>query len=223
MTAPDDRVAWRRSSRARRISLRIDSRSGRVVVTLPTRTPRAAGQALLARHADWIRTRLAALPEPVPLVPDALIPIHGIPRRLRHDPTRGASTRLGPAELAIGGDPAFLARRTLDFLRAEARRHLGALALRLAAQVGLAPSRVTVRDTRTRWGSCTQTRALMFSWRLILAPAFVQHYVVAHEVAHLRHFDHGAQFWSLVDRLTPHRQSATDWLGRNASLLMRIG
>jgi predicted metal-dependent hydrolase len=92
-----------------------------------------------------------------------------------------------------------------------------------AAESGLRPSRVTVKDTRTRWGSCATSRALAFSWRLVMAPRFAQDYVVAHEVAHLRHMNHGRQFWALVDALTPHTRTAMRWLRDEGPRLMRVG
>ena len=85
------------------------------------------------------------------------------------------------------------------------------------------PSRLAIKDTATRWGSCSSEGVVMFSWRLVMAPAAVQHYVVAHELAHLRHLDHGQGFWILVDQLTPHRLEAEAWLKRHGPALLRTG
>jgi predicted metal-dependent hydrolase len=110
-----------------------------------------------------------------------------------------------------------------DFLRAEAKRRLAAQTMAKATQSGLAPRRVVVKDTRTRWGSCSPDGVLMFCWRLVMAPRFVQDYVVAHEVAHLRHMNHGAAFWALTDTLSPHRAQAVAWLHENGPRLLRSG
>lgn len=228
------RVLWRRSARAQRVSLRIDAREGSVIVTLPPRAAVSAGRALLMDHAGWVAERLARLPMAVVLQDGAEVPLDGRPVRIRHMPT-GRGTRLVDGELLVSGAAEFLARRVTDFMRAEAGRRLAAAALeKVALQDGLAEERglpgrarparrVVVKDTRTRWGSCTADGTLMFSWRLVMAPPDVQDYVVAHEVAHLRHMDHSKAFWARVALLTPHRVAAMRWLEKGGAGLMRIG
>lgn len=215
-------VAWRRSPRARRISLRIDPQQGSVVVTLPRRAGRAAGMALLIDHADWVVDSLAALPRPTMLVEGALVPLNGVPHRVRRVEGIGGAWVEGE-EILVAGEAAFLARRVRDLLRQQARRQLTQRALQAAALAGLQPFRITVKDTRTRWGSCTSDGVLMFSWRLVMAPAHVQDYVAAHEVAHLRHMNHSAQFWALVEALSPYRRSACAWLRDEGTRLLRVG
>jgi predicted metal-dependent hydrolase len=221
------RVEWRRSTRARRVSLRIDPRGGAVVVTLPPRGTRRAGMALLMNHADWVSERLAALPGHIPFEDGALVPLHGIEHRIRHIGGHSTGSRGGvwltARQINVGGDVEFLPRRVSDFLRATARDRLSALALEKADIAGVRPKRVAVKDTRSRWGSCAADRTLSFSWRLVLAPAFVQDYVAAHEVAHLRHMNHGPRFWALVEQLTPHTTTAMEWLRAEAPRLLRIG
>lgn len=217
------RVEWRRSRRARRVSLRIDPRGGAVVVTLPPRAGRNAGMALLMDHADWVAERLAALPGVVSFADGALIPLHGIDHRIRHHPGRGVPVRVEERDIVVSGDAEFLSRRVADFLRAEARRRLSALVAQKAAQAGLVARRVTVKDTRSRWGSCAASGNLAFSWRLVMAPRHVQDYVAAHEVAHLRHMNHGSRFWTLVNELTPHTDAAVIWLRTEGPRLLRIG
>ncbi len=217
------RVLWRRSARARKISLRIDARAGSVVVTLPHRAARAAGMALLRDNAAWVAERLARLPDPILLADGTTVPIAGVPHRICHLPSGRGGAWLRPGELLVSGAPEFLARRVADFLRAEARRRLSALAVAKAAAAGLVPRRVVVKDTRTRWGSCTADGTLMFCWRLVMAPPHVQDYVAAHEVAHLRHMDHGSGFWRLVSQLTPNRLPAVRWLDSQGAGLMRVG
>jgi predicted metal-dependent hydrolase len=216
------RVEWRRSARARRVSLRIDPRGGAVVVTLPPRAARTAGVALLMNHAEWVAARLAALPGPIPFAPSATVPLHGIEHRIRHAAgARGVQVLAG--EIVVGGEPDFLARRVADFFRAEARRTFSELVRGKAAVAEVAPRRVVVKDTKSRWGSCAANRNLGFSWRLVMAPAHVQDYVAAHEVAHLRHMNHGPRFWALVEELTPHTDTAVTWLRNNGPKLLRIG
>ncbi len=217
------RVEWRRSRRARRISLRIDPRGGAVVVTLPLRAGRTAGMALLMDNADWVARRLAALPGPVPFADGARLPLHGLDHRIRHAPEARAGVRLEGREIVVSGEAAFLPRRVADFLRAEARRTLCEVVAAKAAAAQVHPARITVKDTRSRWGSCASSGHLAFSWRLVMAPPMVQDYVAAHEVAHLRHMNHGPRFWALVDDLTPHRAAAVAWLHSHGPRLLRVG
>lgn len=217
------RVEWRRSLRARRVSLRIDPRGGAVVVTLPNRAARHAGMALLMNNAGWVAQRLAALPGAVAFADGATIPLHGRPHVIRHRPEGHGGVWLENAEICVAGDVAFLPRRVADFLRAEARRSLVSLVERKAALARVQPGRITLRDTSSRWGSCAANRNLAFSWRLVMAPDYVQDYVVAHEVAHLRHMNHGPKFWALVAEITPHMSAGMTWLRSHGMSLLRIG
>ncbi len=216
-------VQWRRSARARRISLRIDPRNSYVIVTLPMRAGRAAGMTLLANHAAWVADRLAALPRPISFADGASVPIAGVPHRIRHMPGERGGAWLAGGEICVAGEAAFLPRRVADLLRREARQRLGALAAAKAEMARVRPSRVTVKDTSSRWGSCAPDGTVMFSWRLVMAPVFVQDYVAAHEVAHLRHMNHGKRFWALVSELTPHADAGIAWLRREGAGLLRMG
>jgi predicted metal-dependent hydrolase len=217
------RLEWRRSARARRISVRVDPSDGVVVVTLPPRAGRGAGLALLNSHIGWVADRIAALPEAIAFTSGALVPLGGVPHVIRHVPQARGGAWLSGTEIHVAGAPEFLRRRITDFLKAEARRRLSELVAAKAADAGLTPGRLAVKDTSTRWGSCAADGSLAFSWRLVMAPHFVQDYVAAHEVAHLRHMNHGKPFWALVDRLTPHTKAAIPWLRREGPRLLRIG
>lgn len=216
-------IEWRRSARARRVSLRIDPQSGAVVVTLPMRAARNAGMALLMDHAHWVSDRLAALPEALKLRDGAMVPLAGVAHRIHHVPQARGGAWLSGQEIHVAGAPEFLPRRVLDLLRHEARQRLGALVAAKAALIDCKAARVTVKDTRTRWGSCAPDGSLAFSWRLVMAPEFVQDYVVAHEVAHLRHMNHGPRFWALVAQLTAHTDTAIPWLRGEGARLLRVG
>ncbi len=216
-------IHWRRNARARRITLRIDAKQGHVIVTLPARAARSAGVALLRQNADWVSTQLACLPEVAPFADGGSVVIDGVAHPIRHAPDGRGGAWIEDGALHVSGDPDFLPRRVGDFLRAEARRRFSAQALAKAQGAGLTVRRVCVKDTRTRWGSCSGDGALMFCWRLLMAPPYVQDYVVAHEVAHLRHMNHAPAFWALCDSLSPHQARAVAWLEVEGARLLRTG
>jgi len=216
-------VAFRRSPRASKISLRIDATQGGVVITLPMRASRRAGLSLLQTHEAWVAEKLAALPSAVPFIAGATVPVCGIPHLITPISRGRGGAWIEGANIYVTGGPEFLARRVTDCLKRLARQKLTAMAAEKSRLAAVTPKCVRVKDTRTRWGSCAPDRTLAFCWRLILAPDFVQDYVVGHEVAHLRHMNHGRNFWALTETLTPNRQAATAWLASNGQALLRIG
>lgn len=225
MTSADlsSAVVIRRSARARRISLKVDLRNGTVTLVLPPRASIAAGQRFLAEQRQWVARRLAAMPAAQPLMDGAVLPYRGVPHTIRHRPDRRGTVWIEGSEIHVAGAVEHLPRRLTDWLKRQARALFEPRVLELATGVGKRVRRVTVRDMKTRWGSCSSEGQLSFSWRLILAPETVADYLVAHEVAHLLHMDHGPDFWAAVDRLTPHRRSGEAWLKRHGATLHRIG
>jgi len=216
-------VSFRRSGKARKISLRIDAAQGGIVITLPMRASRRAGISLLQTHEAWVAEKLAALPVALPFVPGGMVPVHGVAHEIVPVPNGRGGAWIEEQKILVTGEREFLARRVTDCLKRLARQRLTALAAEKGHLAGLTPKCVRVKDTRTRWGSCAPDGTLAFCWRLICAPEFVQDYVVGHEVAHLRHMNHGRNFWVLTETLTPHRAAASAWLGSNGQALLRIG
>jgi predicted metal-dependent hydrolase len=211
--------------RARRIALRIDASGDAVEIVLPKRASRAEAMRFLEANRGWVEQRLAALPPRIVYAAGASIPILDVPHEIRSAArTRGRGAAwIEEGALCVAGDPAFLARRVCDFLRAEAKRELTRRSHDLADSIGQKVTRVTVRDTVSRWGSCARSGNLSYSWRLIFAPEMVLDYVVAHEVAHLVEMNHGPKFWKLVEQLHPAAKAQRLWLNRNRARLMRIG
>jgi predicted metal-dependent hydrolase len=129
----------------------------------------------------------------------------------------------GERLLCVAGHAPHLHRRVSDFLRREAKHELEAASRRHARELGLDVRRVNVRDQSSRWGSCSSTAVLSFSWRLILAPSYVLDYLAAHEVAHLVEMNHSARFWRVVNRLIPGHERAKAWLDAHGADLHRYG
>ncbi|KMO32285.1 metal-dependent hydrolase [Methylobacterium variabile] len=221
-------VCVRRRAAARRITLRVSSATGEIVLTLPERTDLAAAQRFADSHGAWIAARVAKLPERVAFVPGAVVPLRGVPHRILHWSTAPGATVAttepdGTPVIAVSGGLPHVARRVRDFLEAEARRDLSAAVARHAGALGRSPKRLTVRDTRSRWGSCSAAGHLNFSWRLIMAPPAVLDYLAAHEVAHLAEMNHSDRFWRVVAGLYPGYEEPEGWLKRHGTELHRYG
>ena len=217
-------VSIRVNPRARRLVLRIDAASRQVELVLPKGVAAEHGIKFLAAQRGWIAARLLALPIPVPFAEGAIVPVFGVPHRIRReaDPFAPPVAILG-GEIRVRGDPAHLARRVRDHLVRLAREDLTRRARLCAARIGRPLARVGVRDTKSRWGSCSAKGSLSFSWRLVLMPEAVIDYVVAHEVAHLAEMNHGPRFWRLVQSLTPDPAMPRAWLKRHRGRLFSYG
>jgi predicted metal-dependent hydrolase len=210
--------------RARRIGLRIDAAERSLELVLPPGVPPGRGLHFLASKRAWVVSRLEALPRRVPFDEGAIIPVLGVPHRIMRELDRaGPPVAISDREIRVRGEAAHLARRVRDHLAAKARDELARRARRLAADIGRSVAKVSVRDTKSRWGSCSGTGNLSFSWRLIFVPEPVLNYVVAHEVAHLVEMNHGPHFWRLVERLSPGSARPRAWLKRHRSELFSYG
>lgn len=213
----------RLNPRAKRLIVKVHPASGEVSVVAPSR--RALGGAVeFARgQRDWIAQQLACLPVRVPLTIGAQIPLRGtLYRIVAADNIRCAvCIQDDVLEIRVGGAPEHTPRRIIDFLRKTARQDFETHVCRFAARLDVHPKRIAMHDTRSRWGSCSSTRSLSFSWRLILAPAFVLEYVAAHEVAHLREMNHSSRFWDLVKSLVDDVDTPQEWLRRHGMELHR--
>lgn len=213
----------RRHPRARRITLRLAQGEEGVVIVLPPGVGSEEGLRLAQAHAGWIRSRLDARLPPVPFVEGAVLPVGGDALTIRLAPDERRGVRREGSTLVVGGDAADAPVRIRNWLKGAARRAiLRQIALR-AALLPRLPAAVSLRDTRSRWGSCSPQARLSFSWRLILAPPFVLDYVVVHELAHLRHHGHGPAFWAAVGGLGVDATAARAWLRRHGSALFRYG
>jgi len=221
-------VRLRRHRQARRYTLRIVAATREVILTLPARGSLKEARAFAQKHGGWIAARLGRLPEAIPFADGVTLPLGGEPHRIAHRPrmrgtvwteTAGNGERL----LCVAGEAPHIDRRIGDFLRREAKHRLEAASLRFAAELGVRVRRISVRDQASRWGSCSTTGVLSYSWRLILAPEFVLNYLTAHEVAHLVEMNHSARFWRVVRRLCPDHERAKAWLDVHGNDLHRYG
>ncbi len=221
-------VRLKRVATARRFTLRVRAADGAAVLTMPPRASLRSARDFAERNAGWIGARRAALPERVALVPGAAVPLRGVDHVIVLDPTalRRVQPGLGPdgaPALRVSPRAADPAARRAGLPGGRGGADLAAAVARHAAALGRPVARITLRDTRSRWGSCSSRGALNFSWRLILAPPLVLDYLAAHEAAHLVHMDHSEDFWRVTRRLAPRTDEAEAWLKRHGSGLHRYG
>jgi predicted metal-dependent hydrolase len=217
-------LSIRVNPRARRLLLRIDAAARMIELVLPHGVPAESGLKFLDAQRGWIAARLDALPQTVPFAEGAVVPVFGVPHRIRHlDDPKAPPVAIIDGEIRVKGDPTHLPRRVRDHLAHLAARELARRARACAARIDRQVMRVTVRDTKSRWGSCSSTGNLSFSWRLVFAPEDVVDYVVAHEVAHLAEMNHGPRFWKLVRSLAPDTATPRAWLKRHRIELLSYG
>jgi predicted metal-dependent hydrolase len=211
-------ITLRRSKRARRISLRVSGLDGRVTLTLPWRARESEALDFARAREGWIREAIKRVPPALAVAEGVLLPVEGRPLRVTIAPGRGAIAVEGD-RLVVPGGAGAAGPRVAAFLRLLARDRLAAACDGHAARAGRRYARLVLRDTRSRWGSCSAAGVLMFNWRLVMAPPAVLDYVAAHEVAHLVRMDHSPAFWREVERLCPGHAAARAWLRREGASL----
>ncbi len=212
----------RRNRRAKRIYLRYNPTDHNFSLTLPQRARIADGMDFIRHKSDWIAETLQQMPAKKTLKPGVVIPVLGEKCRLRYDPDMRNLFALKDGQLIISGPREQWDKRVEDALKKIVRNEIAGLAEVKAAEIHRRVRRITLRDTRSRWGSCSSDANLMFSWRLIFAPYEVLDYVVAHEVAHLRHLNHSPAFWDVVSLLCPDYMDWKDWLQLHGKELYRF-
>ena len=212
------------SARARVLRLRVDPRTGAVMLTVPRGVSRKRALDWAAGQRAWIEAALADVPSPVGIADGGEIPLYGLPHRIDWRPDAARTVRIEPGRIVTGGPAETLEPRLLRWLRRHAGIVLDRETREYAAKAGVTVARVGVGDPLSRWGSCSESGAIRYSWRLILAPEWVRRATVAHEVAHRVHMNHGPEFHALVETLfEADPKPARSWLRRNGASLHRLG
>lgn len=216
----------RANPRATRITLRIEPGGRALRLTVPTGLAEREVAAFLDRHQGWLMTKLARFSADTALKEGGEVPLRGVRHRIVHTgKLRGVTEAAvvdGQPVLRVSGLEEHMGRRIADFLKKEARRDLETLVIKHAAAIRKPVNSISMKDTRSRWGSCSAEGNLSFSWRIVMAPPAVIDYLAAHEVAHLKEMNHGPRFWALCERLCPRMDEAKDWLKRHGTMLHAI-
>ncbi len=223
------KIVLKRNSRAKRYILRIPAGDPTPVLTVPARGNLKTAQDFANRQIEWLQKKLGSRPDTISFEEFARIPIRGVPHTLRSSGKLRGIARLEVDEeteeplLLLPGETQSFSRKTNDFLRKLAKQDLEAHVERFTMQIGRNHHSITLRDTKSRWGSCSHDGKLSFSWRLVMAPPDILEYVAAHEVAHLVKLDHSPEFWQICETLAPHTKQAQRWLKEHGSQLHLYG
>lgn len=214
----------RPSPRAHRMRLAVDPRDGSVRLTLPKRASLRQALEWAEGKRAWVEAELSRLPLGNPIAPGSQIPLEGRPVRVAWQADAPRTLRRDADVLVVGGPVESLSNRVIRWLRQEALRVLEQETRAIAAKAGVTIEKVAIGDPLGRWGSCSASGDIRYSWRLIMAPAEVRRATVAHEVAHRLHMDHSPAFHAATARLfgrdpAPERQ----WLRENGSVLHWVG
>ena len=210
----------RRNARARRLTLRLAPDGAAVLVTLPRWTPTAEAMAFARSRTDWLEQQIARIPVRATIANGASFPFRGTPVTVRHDPAQRRRVTLDDGDVWVGGPHENIQARLGRWLRHEALALVTADLAHYCDRAGHAVPQLALSGAQRRWGSCSAKGVLRINWRLVMAPDAVRRAVVAHEVAHLSHFDHSPRFKAFLDDLFEGDVAETDhWLKREGRSL----
>lgn len=217
---PDIEIFPRKSHLAKRVIIRVSAKNG-VELIIPKRVSFKKAMDFLYKKEDWVIQKAEELKEKVQIKfkIGAEIPIMGNMYRIAHSGNLRGITKISEDMLIVSGLEGHVPRKVKQFLIKLAKTEIIKYAKIEAAKLKISFNAITVRDTTSRWGSCSRSGSLSFSWRLVLAPKEILQYVVAHEIAHILEMNHSKKFWDIVEKLFPNYKEARQWLRANGELL----
>lgn len=211
-----------KSPRAKKLTLRIDSKEHLPILTLPRYCSQKKALEFVRAHTEWIKSTLAKLPTSHPFQNGDRISVFGKEVTISHQPQRRLGAKIENDLLVVSGEEEFINRRIKDFIKKKAADEFYKRSKKYAKKIGVEFNDVTIKDTKSRWGSCSSLNNLNYSWRIALAPEFVINYLMAHEVAHLAHPNHSQSFWQTVAKLIPDYEQGELWLKEHGRELYRF-
>lgn len=214
------------NTRSKRLTLRMKPDGRGAKVTTPPHVSDQEVVGFIEKNQNWLAVRLARMPKSTIPQDGVLVLYEGVEYKITHlDRKRGiveAKQIAGEPTLLVPGEVEHMPRRVIDFMKKQARTKLDLAVTDYSARLGVRAKSIRITDSKSRWGSCSTTRTLSFSWRIVMAPPAVLHYLAAHEVAHLREMNHSDRFWKLVEELCPDMQVQKSWLRRHGPALHSV-
>ena len=217
------KVEIKYNSRAKHNILRLDPRTDALIITLPKVLSPSKIRGLVKKNANWILEKISLLPPKTPFIDGQNFNLMGKNVIICHDPGNLVGVKLINGTLMVSGKAEHVSRRIKDWLKKYAHNTLTHKVRIMATTLDASFGRISIRDNRSSWGSCSSQGNIVFSWRLIMAPEPVVNYVVAHEVAHLVYLNHSKDFWNTVGSLDANYQESKNWLRINGDFLQRVG
>jgi len=214
-------LKYKPSRRAKRLSLRLSVKDASLVLTMPVRTTQVQIKDFLNRCVPWVKSQLKKLEKQIVIEHGREIVLHGITFQCVNDPLR-RKPALCHVTQTLHLPPRYKQKDLYEVFKKSAEKKLTPFVLKAAKILGQQVKKITYKDTKSRWGSCSAQKTISLNWRLILAPPEIAHYVCAHEVAHLLHMNHSQAFWKVVGELCPRYRTHRSWLKINGPSLMRV-
>ena len=212
----------REMPQARRLTLRWKAeKEGQVILTAPPSFSKRSLQGFVEKSMPWLEEQMAKSLPKVVCHHGMTLTVFGKDYEVRHKPSSALHTWWGEDYLLIHSPPEKLGVCIRKTLQQAAYQFLQEKTHAYASKVDKAVNHITLRDTRSRWGSCTAQGNISYSWRLVFAPQDVAAYVCAHEVAHLAEMNHSPQFWKVVQKFCPDYKNLRRWLRQNGKELFR--
>lgn len=203
------------------IRLRFD-KSGNLLLTAPWHCPQKKAVAFAQQNLEWIQKQMEQRVLPRKFQKNEVVSLLGKEYQICYNPQHKGGVQICDDKLLIGGDEAFLHRRIIDFAKKIFDAYTRQKAFELAAILNEKPHKITLRNTSSRWGSCSSRKDLNFCWKLVFAPLFVVDYIIAHEVSHLKEMNHSPAFWATVALLNVEQANAQIWLRKNGKTIQAI-
>lgn len=202
-----------------RLVLRIDTKKRIPVLSVPRFCSRRKAVNFVNEHMGWIMTSLAKIPKLKKFEDGDNLLLFGKPVKISHQADARCGVRLDGNILIVSGSNEFLHRRVKDYIKKEAKKIFYEKSQELAQKLDKKIIGVSIKDTKSRWGSCSSLNHINYNWRISLAPDYVITYLLAHEVAHLQHQNHSEAFWNCVNFLDSDWKKGHDWLKKNGKSL----
>jgi len=207
------------SRSGRKLTLKIDEKERVPVLSVPRFCSKKQAVEFVNEHLDWIVKSLNKLPEVKYFADGISFLLFGQNVTVEHHPEARRGVWLQEDKLCVSGNSEFIHRRVKDYIKKRAQEEFYTYSRRLAEKIQCRLTGVSIKDTTSRWGSCSSLQHINYSWRIALAPDFVIAYLMAHEVSHLKHQDHSAEFWQCVASLCPEWSRGRIWLKRYGKTL----
>ena len=215
---PDLEIFLRQNNNSRRITLRISALDGKITITGPNYLDFAEFKKFAESKKSWLKSKRESFEPPIFISEGMEIPISGTNTKILFSDVKEPK-KVGGILFVSKEKP--VSTQVKKYLKEIGRIHLAYICKEFAERLGSKVHKITLRDTRSRWGSCSNDAKLMFSWRLIMAPEDILAYVAAHEVAHLKHMNHSKDFWETVEYLFGPYKKERAWLKQNGPSLHR--